>query len=112
MIKSKKTFGIGAMIVGAILIVFSLVIKAKVAEGEGQIAQAQESVGKAQGLFGMSPATKQVGNQVTAGANRKIGEGQDEVAFYARLANILMVVGIVSLAGGGWCVFFGGRSAR
>jgi len=110
--KSKRTFGIGALIIGAILVVSSFVIKAKVTEGEGQIAQAEQNVGKAKGLFGMSSYTKGAGDQLTAGANRKIGEGKDEVAYYTKLANILLFAGIISMAAGGWCLVFGKSSAR
>lgn len=110
--KSKRTFGIAALIIGAILVVCSFVIKAKVAEGEGQIAQAEQTVGATKGLFGMSPATKSAGDRLTAGADRKIGEGKDAVAYYTKVANILLFAGIISMAAGGWCLVFGKSSAR
>ena len=110
--KARRSFGIGALIIGAILVVCSFVIKARVAEGEGQIAQAEQTVGRTKSLFGMSSYTQGAGDQLTAGANRKIGEGKDEVAYYTKLANILLFAGIISMAAGGWCLVFGKSSAR
>ena len=96
--KKKRMFGIGSIVAGAVLIVFSMIIKGKVSEGEGQIAQAE----RGQGLLNKSPYTKPFGDRMGA----KIGEGKDDIAYYTKVANILMGAGIVLIVVGGGSMFF------
>jgi len=110
--KTKRMCGIGAMVAGAVMVIFSLVIKAKVREGSGQIYSAEQSLSKSQGMFNQSPATKSVGGLFTSGANKKISEGKDQVAFYTTVSNVLLVAGIALIVVGGGCTFFGRKSAR
>jgi hypothetical protein len=110
--KAKKMFGIGALVAGAVLVVFSFVIKEKVREGQEQISSAEQSVQKGKSLFGASSYTKPIGEHVMSGADRKIGEGKESIAYYTKLANILLGVGIVLIVVGGGTVFFVGKSAR
>lgn len=102
----------GAVIVGAIMLVFSYIIKEKVLEGEGQIARAKDSVSQGQGLFNMSPVTKPLGDQLVSGANKKISAGEADVEFYSTVANVLMIGGIILIVVGGASVLFGKKSAR
>jgi hypothetical protein len=110
--KSKKTFGIGVLVLGAILVVLSFIIKAKVEEGEGQIARGKESVEKGQGLFSLSPYTKKAGDQVFSGANQKIAAGEEDVAYYTAVAQFMLYAGIAAIVIGGGCIFFNEKSAR
>lgn len=110
--QKKRTFGMGAVIVGAIMLVFSYIIKEKVLEGEGQIARAKDSVSQGQGLFNMSPVTKPLGDQLVSGANKKISAGEADVEFYSTVANVLMIGGIILIVVGGASVLFGKKSAR
>ncbi len=99
------------MVIGVILIVVSLVIKSKVEEGEGQIARGQKSVEQGQGLFNMSPYTKKAGDQLFTGANQKIAQGKEDVAYYAQVAQFMLYAGIAAIVIGGGCIFFG-KSGR
>jgi len=110
--KSKRTIGVGALVLGAALIVLSMIIQSKVEEGEGQISRAEQSLEQGQRLFSLTPYTRQAGEQLTSGANRKISEGKDEIAYYTQVANVLFYAGIVGIVIGGWCLFFSKKSAR
>jgi len=108
--KAKRMAGIGSLVIGAALIVFSLVIKQKVREGQGQISSAEQSVQKGQGLFGSNPYTKPLGDNLVSGANKKIAAGKESIAYYTQLSNIMMVGGIVLVVLGGGLIVFGRKN--
>jgi hypothetical protein len=110
--KAKRLFGVGSLVIGAALIVFSLVIKQKVREGQGKITNAEQSVQKGQGLFGSNPYTKPLGDNLMSGANNKIAAGKESIAYYTLVSNIMMVGGIVLVVLGGGLIIFGKKSAH
>jgi hypothetical protein len=102
----------GFIVLGVLLALASFILRSKIEEGEGQIASGKESVERGQGLFSLSPYTKKAGDQIFSGANRKIAEGEEEIAYYTKLAQFLLCAGVVSFVVGGGCIFFDGKSAR
>ena len=88
---SKRTLGMGFIVLGVLLVIASFILKSKIEDGEGQIASGKESVQRGQGFFSLNPYTKKAGDQIFSGANKKIAEGEDEIAYYTKTSAILAV---------------------
>ncbi len=102
----RRTIGIVLCILGLACLGLSYYIKEQVAGGEEQIEAAQRSVDQSQKLFSVNPVSKEVGNVITSSAQKKINKGQADIIYYANLANILQIGGIVLIIAGIIIVFF------
>ena len=102
----SKWIAIGLFGAGVLLVVISMYIKSQVADGERQIAGAQESVDRGRWLFSLFSGTRSVGDGLTAPFQSKIDAGSEQVAYYAALSNWLMTGGILCLAAGGGLVAY------
>ncbi len=98
----RRIIGILLAIGGAVLILTSNYISARVLEGKAEIASGQRQVDTTESIFGMSRATKPVGKAFTGSAQSRINAGQAEVDRYEQLAGqlrvggyILVIVGII-----------------
>ena len=89
----SKTFGAVLIVVGIALMGMSYYIKKEVAEGEGRISSAERSVDTTNRIFGGSV----VGKAVTSPISKKIREGKETAAYYAKVGNVLMIAGIACL---------------
>ena len=102
----KRIIGILICIGGIILIFVSNYIKGQVESGKLQISSAESSVSQGKTLFGVSPVTKQVGNQlIFNSANEKISAGKRDVAYYESLASQLQIAGIIAIVVGLGVIF-------
>ncbi len=91
----KRVLGIVLLTIGIILYFFSSYISSQVAEGKEKISSAKEQVNVAGKLFSMSPYTKGIGKEVSATGEKKIGEGEQKVAKYEKIAHQLYIGGII-----------------
>ena len=104
---SKKALGLIVAVIGVGLIFVSNYVQIQVDEGKVKIRRAERQVGQGQGLLSLDPLTKQFGNAITRGAERKIDEGKQEVEKYEVIAGRLQIAGIILIAGGILLFFFG-----
>lgn len=98
--KGRKGFGIGLIVVGALMIVFSQYIADQVAAGKIKIYSAQQQVNTVNSLFNKSETTKPVGEFFTGGAQKKIDAGRAEVSHYESLAQKLQIGGVILVLAG------------
>ncbi len=100
----KKFLGIILLIIGIIMIVVSIYIKTELGKGREKVGSAKEKVEMGKSIFSLTPQTKELGKGLTQGVEKKIAEGEEEIAKYAKMANlalyggaILVVIGAVML---------------
>lgn len=102
----KRIASILAIIAGAAFFFGSMYIQNQVDQGKEQIRSAQKTVDQTNTLFSLSPATKDVGQTLMGGAQKKIDAGSAEAAYYEKMANQLRIIGIVLAAAGIGLFFF------
>lgn len=93
--RNIRIFGFLILISGIALMLISNYINTRVVEGRGQVESAQKQVDQSSSLFSLHPATKEIGKGFTGSAQEKINAGQQEVGYYANLANWLWILGII-----------------
>lgn len=103
----KRIFGILLVLAGVALVLTSNYISNQVEAGKEQINSAQDKVDKGNSLFSMSPYTKDVGEQITGSAQKKIDEGKLQVIQYETLAGKLKIGGIALIIVGLLFIIFG-----
>lgn len=111
----KRILGIIVCIGGIALIFISKYISAQVEAGKLEISSAEQKVGKGKALFGLTPYTKDLGNQMVINpAEKKIQAGKEEIAYYEVLANRLMMGGIAAIVVGAaiFLIPFGSKKKR
>lgn len=110
MLRSKK-FGLILIIIGAIALGASFYIKQQVLQGREQISTAQKSADVGKGLFSLSPATKPAGEIFGGAAEHKIKAGTAEANRYEKIANGLLIAGIILIIAGIISIFRGRKRA-
>jgi hypothetical protein len=97
----KQIVGIVAFGIGVGLLCLAHYINVQVAEGNTKIFNAQKKVDQGNSLFSLSPYSKSIGQGMTSGAQKKINEGKNQVAYYTIVAERcqfggigLMIVGV------------------
>lgn len=109
----KKIISVVLVVAGALMIAGAYSIKNQVAQGKIQLSDAESTVNTGKALFSVNPVSKEVGNQLTKSVDRKIAEGHDQIAFYSKLAENLIISGIVLIViGVGLFIFYGRRSGK
>src|ERR1700675_2365651 len=98
--KSLRIFGIVVILAGLGAIFFSNYIMNQVNAGKVQIQQGENAVNKGNQLFSMNPVAQEVGQNLTAPAQKKIKAGKEQVAQYQLLAGQLRTGGIVGIVVG------------
>jgi hypothetical protein len=98
--KIRKSIWVGVIVIGLVLVGLSFYIQNEVANGRMQVRSAESSLQRGKALFSLSPATNQVGDAIQRSADRKLGEANQEIAYYANLAQILLVGGVIVAIGG------------
>lgn len=91
----KKVLIILSIVIGAALLCGSFYIKSQVKAGQEKIGHTEESMSMGQKLFSFTPATKDIGDQLTSPIQKKIAEGKEQVEYYTKLANWLAIGGVV-----------------
>jgi hypothetical protein len=105
----KKIIGLVFFLCGVALIVISFYIKNEVSEGKMKISRAEKQVEGGKKLFSLNPVTEEVGKGVFSSAEKKIGKGKRDVAYYESLSNSLLIIGIVLIIFGILVFFIGGK---
>jgi len=100
----KKWLGILLVIIGICAHYGSNYIYDQIGQGEEQIASAQKKVKMADSAFSMSPYTEPLGKGLSSSADKKIKEGQQEIAHYSEIAGFLKTASYI-LFGLGSLVF-------
>lgn len=102
---TRKIIAIILVVIGVGCLGMSHYINQQVLGGQAQVDSAQRSVDQGNKLFSINPVSKEVGKTLTSPIQRKIDAGQAEVLYYARIAQILQVGGIILILAG-LVVFF------
>ncbi len=95
--KVKKIGSLILIVLGLVLIAGSLVINAKVKEGQEQVSSAEKKVDTGDKLFSIAPGGQGIGETLSEPIQKKIEEGKGEIAFYTAVAKWLEIGGIVVL---------------
>jgi len=100
----KQILGIIGILLGIASMVVASRINERLDEARGEIGDAKQKVDTGKKLFSLSPATKEIGQGLTSGADKKIRNAEEEVAHYQQIANwchaggiALIVVGAASV---------------
>ena len=67
----KRILGILILLCGIAMILGSVYIKQRVAEGKMQISSAQNKVNQGNSLFSLNPVSKEIGKGVTGSAQKR-----------------------------------------
>jgi hypothetical protein len=102
----KKMIAVIMVLVGVVMVGGALYIKDQVAKGKLKVASAERKVEQGKGLFSINPVSKEIGDQVTQSADRKISSAKLEISNYEALAQDLQWGGIILIVvGAGFFIF-------
>jgi hypothetical protein len=96
----KRIVGIVVLVIGVVLVGFSIYIKTQVAEGKEEVSRAQRRVDQGNSLFSLTPVTKGIGKGISGSAQEKINEGVRKIGEYSSLASGLEIGGIILILAG------------
>lgn len=94
----KKFLGIKGFIWGVVLIAASAHIANRVAAGREEIAGAQDQVNQAEGIFGITPVTAEVGEDLAEPNQEQIDFESQRADKYAVISRQIQVGGAILLA--------------
>lgn len=100
-----KFLAIFFLIVSGSMFGFSYYIQNQIDQGWSQIDAAEKKLNQAEGIFSLSPATKQLGSGIKSAGKKKIASAEEEIAYYQKIADLLKVGGYVFAALGIGCFF-------
>jgi hypothetical protein len=106
-VNAKKILGLIAIVGGVVLIGISSYIKNQVGEGQEKVAEAQKKIDQGQGLFGLSPVTKQIGQGAINKGQAKIASAKETIAHYQEVAEQLQIGGIALIVIGAAVMIIG-----
>ena len=92
-----KKIGILLLIIGIAAIGSSFYIKSRVDTGKEEISRAQSHLDQSSSLFSQNPVIKEIGQEFSGAAQRKINAGKNEVKDYEEKALWLMAGGIICI---------------
>ncbi len=108
----KRIIG-GVVILGGVVMLFiANYIQNEIEAGTLKITKAEKSVGQANSLFSLSPATKELSKGAISGANKKIAAGKQEIAYYTKVAHDLQMGGFVLIGAGILVIVLGGHKKK
>ncbi len=110
--KTRKTWGIICIILGATMLFFSHYISEQVASGRIEIQQGKRAVQSTESLFGASKYTKPIGEEVTRSGRQKISAGEHEIVKYTTISRNLKIGGIVLILIGVGLIFMSRRKNK
>ncbi len=94
--KIIRILGIIILLAGLSSYLFSGYIATQVASGKEQVASAEQKVDTLKGLSSLSPYTKGAGNMVAGSAQKKIDDGNMDIAKYQQMSDLLHQYGIIA----------------
>ncbi len=106
----RRILGIILLLAGLTSVGFSIYIKREVAQGKEQVASGQQKVDQGKVLFSLSPATKPIGEGITAPAQNRINQGRRDIAHYEKVSNYLLYGGLLAIIFGALLLFFPRKS--
>lgn len=96
--KSLRILGALVLLLGIGMVGTSQYIQIQVLGGRAEISRGEKKVEQGRALFGVTPATKQVGDTVFFNsADKKIAAGKEQADHYEKLANQLQTGGIIAI---------------
>jgi hypothetical protein len=109
----KQVLGLISIVLGIAVIIFVIYGKKELEEGKLQVASGKRKVNQTQQLFSFTPITKQVGQGLTSGAEKKIAAGELTIEQYENLFKWCQIGGIVLIVlGAGLLLFFPKQKRR
>jgi hypothetical protein len=104
--KLMRILGILILLAGIACIFFSNYITNQVNEGKIKVEKGQKTIDQSNSLFSLNPYTKQVGQGLSSSAQKKINQGNEEIAHYQQVAQMLQISGIAAIIiGAGMTIF-------
>jgi hypothetical protein len=102
----KQVIGLLAIVLGIALIIFVIYGKRQLNEGKEQIASGKKKVNQTQQIFSFTPLTKQVGQGLTGGAEKKIAAGELTIDQYETMFMWCQLGGVALIVLGACLVLF------
>ncbi len=96
----KRVLGTAILIIGVIAYLLGMYIEKEVGTGKKKIAKAESTINTGKEITALNPYSKEIGDLASAGAEKKINEGKEDVATYTKVAEILHMSGILFFIGG------------
>lgn len=108
----KRVLGLLSIIVGVALIVFVIYGKGQIRAAKGEISSAKKKVEQGNQLFSLNPISKQIGQGMSSGIQKKIAAGERTVEQYEMIFMWCQIGGIVLIVLGAGLILFGGRRSK
>jgi hypothetical protein len=108
----KRVVAIVIFIAGGVMFGVSLYIKEQVRQGKIEVSDAKRNVERGRSLFSLTPATEPIGEGLARAAEGKIRSGEEQIAYYSHMAQMLQIGGIVLMVAGAGLFFVVRRSRK
>lgn len=102
----KQILGILAIVIGIALLIFVFYGKNQIEIGKGEISSAKQKVKQGNKLFSWNPISKQIGEEMTSGAQKKIAAGELTIEEYEKIFMWCQTGGIVLIVVGSGLILF------
>jgi hypothetical protein len=102
----KQVLGVLAIIIGIAMLIFVMYGRRQLDDAKDQISSAKKKVSQSNDLFSLTPITKQFGQGMTSGAQKKIAAGERTVEQYETMFMWTQIGGIGLIVIGGGLVLF------
>lgn len=96
----RRILGMIILVIGILMMIFSISIKNRTEEGNQEVKSGQKKVDRTNKAFSLTPLTEPLGKGVTGSAQKQIDEGKEEIAYYQQMAKWLKTGGIIFIAAG------------
>lgn len=108
----KRIIGIVSIIVGIVLLMVSRQIDQKLDEARDEIGGAKKKVSTGKKLFSLNPVSKEIGDGLAKGVDKKISDAEATVAHYEKVSMFCHVSGIVLVIVGAGIVFLSWKKKK
>ena len=102
----KKGIASFLFILGIVCIGFSSYIRSEVEDGEARLEAGKAKLNQGKSALSILPRSQMLQNQLQEAGQKKIHAGEEAIAYYSRLAQLLLAGGILLSVGGVLLFFF------